>query len=119
MPSNVFREINEANEVLGDPRNGKSMTNMERTGNMRTSLKLRNNVTSSKVVEVSGVELLVIGRRVLRHGRGWRVFGLLRIVVRFPEGWRKVCHDSEDRITMLNCICHSMMPHRHTNRCWL
>ena len=68
-----FQEINEANEVLGDPEKRKSMTSTARTGNMRTSLRPRNNVTSSKVVAdlVTEGGLLVLGRRILRHGRGW------------------------------------------------
>lgn len=44
------------------------MTNMERTGNMPTSLRPRNSVTNSKAVEVSGVEFIGHRRRVLRHG---------------------------------------------------
>lgn len=34
-----FQEINEANEVLSDRRNGRNMTSMEKTGNTPTSSK--------------------------------------------------------------------------------
>lgn len=95
------------------------MTNMERTGNMPTSSRPRNSVTNNKAVEVSGVEL--IGRRKAGSPEwvGMASFRTSSSRYSVPVGVEDVLPHSEDRIIMLNCICHSMMPHGHTNRCCL
>ena len=108
-----FQEINEANEVLGDPES------TARTGNMRTSLKLRNNVTSSKVVADLVTEAGLTGPReadspVWEETVNFRISSnpcsvLGEVVGELP--------DSGDRIIMRSCIFHSRMRLRLTSKC--
>lgn len=53
-----FQEINEANEVLSDRRNGRNMTSMEKTGNTPTSSKPNSsniaNIRTGKAEEPTG-----------------------------------------------------------------
>lgn len=59
-----FQEINEANEVLSDLKNGKNTMLTEKTGNMQMNSKLKSNVISNKAevaVAVSAVWVVATG----------------------------------------------------------
>ena len=93
------------------------MTSMERTGNMPTSSRPRDSVTSSKAVEVSGVE--PIGRRKAGSPAWGEMVSFRTFSNRYSDLVEEedVLPHSGGRTIMPNCICHSMMLHRHTNKC--
>ena len=101
-----FQEINEANEVLGDPEKRK---------------KYDQYGENWKHADEFEAQKQLIGRRKAGSPEwvGMASFRTSSSRYSVPVGVEDVLPHSEDRIIMLNCICHSMMPHGHTNRCCL
>ena len=84
-----FQEINEANEVLGDPEKRKKYDQYGENWKHADEFEAQK-------------------QRYQQQGGGG-----------FGDGGGAAdgLPGSGERTIMLNCICHSMMPHRHTNRC--
>ena len=61
-----FQQVNEANEVLSDPRKEKNTTNMEKIGNMPMLLKMPNEISAPPMVVALEVLMVHLEAMVMR-----------------------------------------------------
>lgn len=109
-----FQEINEANEVLSDPENGRSMISTVSIGNMPISLRHSNSSSGNTV----GPEEEGIGRRPGDFPGMTENFqiSLNRYSVHGEGVVAEEVPDSGDRITMRNCSYRCGMRLKPINR---
>ena len=112
-----FQEINEANEVLGDPEKRKKYDQYGENWKHADEFEAQ----KQRYQQQGGGGFGSGGHRKAGSPAwaGMASFRTSSSRYSVPVGVEEGLPRSEDRTTMLNCICHSMMPHRHTNRCWL
>lgn len=112
-----FQEINEANEVLGDPEKRKKYDQYGENWKHADEFEAQRQRYQQQGGGGFGGE--PIGRRKA----GSPAWGEMVSFRTFSNRY-SVLVEEEDvlphsgvRTIMPNCICHSMMPHRHTNKC--